>query len=66
MKLFPYWMTRKNAIDFIMKQQETEKEREEAEFSTESENESIESEVKYFREIVQLSGGSSWGNNFAV
>jgi hypothetical protein len=68
LKLFPYSVIGKNAIDFIMKEQAKvkEKEREAAEFSTDRENESIESEMKYFCEILQLSGGSFWENNFSV
>jgi hypothetical protein len=68
MKLFPYSIIGKNEIDFITKgqEQEKEKEQEEAEFSIESENGSIESEMKYFREILQLSGGSLREDNFNV
>jgi hypothetical protein len=66
MKLFPCWMIRKSEIGFIMKQPDKEKEREEAEFSKESENESLGSEMTYSREILQLSGGSIWESNFSV
>jgi hypothetical protein len=64
MKLFPYSIIGKNEIGFIMK--EKEKKREEAEFSMERENESIGSEMNYFREILQLSGGSFWEGIFSV
>jgi hypothetical protein len=66
MKLFPYWMIAKNEIGFIMKEQEKEIDREEAEFSMDNENENIDSQMKFFCEILQLSGGSSSGSNFNV
>jgi hypothetical protein len=44
-------------IGFIMKEKEKEKKREEAEFSMEGEKKSIESEITYFREVLELSGG---------
>jgi hypothetical protein len=64
LKAFPESTIGKNEIGFLMKQRE--KEREEAEFSIKSENESIEKEMNYFREILQLSGGSFWGKHFNV
>jgi hypothetical protein len=60
MKLFPYSIIGKNDFGFVMK------EREEAEFSMKNESESIESEMKYCHEMLQLSGGSLWESNFSV
>jgi hypothetical protein len=66
MKLFPYLISGKNAIGFIQKEQAQKKDTEDGEFSMNNESESIESEMKHCREMLQLSGGSSSESNFSV